>query len=117
MMINKSTVRNPVTMPDADRMGQSILRDPGLETVPDPLRGELRKLIAIASGGRYAVVPAALIFRVAPNGDVRAALSIVVIDGRRGTISFRAVAMADGPDPLTAFDRAMKNLTPIDIDP
>jgi len=98
--------------------------------VPDPLRSQLRTLAAIA-GGRYALVPAALVFRrtVAP-GDGRtvpgptappplphppvatAELSIVMVDVRLGRIDWRTIARGQGDDPWSALTRAVKNLTP-----
>src|SRR5881628_1389310 len=60
--------RAPGVAPNPDQMGTAILlrgtnQDP--EMVPDPLRNELRTLAALAGsgGGRYALVPAGLVFR------------------------------------------------------
>ncbi|OLC02949.1 MAG: hypothetical protein AUH46_06130 [Gemmatimonadetes bacterium 13_1_40CM_70_15] len=102
------------------------LRRAARRAVPDPLRSQLRTLAAIA-GGRYALVPAALVFRrtVAP-GDGRtgpgptaspsplatAELSIVMVDVRLGRIDWRTIARGQGDDPWSALTRAVKNLTP-----
>ncbi|MGH7606720.1 MAG: hypothetical protein ACREME_05220, partial [Gemmatimonadales bacterium] len=80
--------------------------------VPDPLRYQLRTLVGIV-GGRYALVPAGLVFRQASGRPVAVAeLSVVLIDTRVGRIGWRTVAHGEGDDPWTALTRAIKNLTP-----
>jgi len=62
--LRKAARRAPGIAPDPDQMGTALLRAPNIEIVPDPLRGELRTLVALAAnGGRYALVPAALVYR------------------------------------------------------
>src|SRR5256885_3948888 len=47
-----------------DQMATAVLRVESITQVPDPLRSQLRTLAAVAgSGGRFVVVPAALIYR------------------------------------------------------
>jgi hypothetical protein len=110
---------------DPDQMGTSFLRAEQLVDVPDPLRYQLRTLVGI-TGGRYALVPAGLVFRIAPRpaGSVGAQhaaplpmvgvaeLSIVLIDTRTGRVGWRTVARGEGGDPWTALTRAVKALTP-----
>ena len=104
--------------------------------VPDPLRTQLRTLVALA-GGRFALVPAALVYRRsggravgrsgAPqkpvSGDVgaqhaaplhiaMAELSVVLVDTRLGKVVWRTVARGDGADPWAALTGALKSLTP-----
>src|SRR5205814_8674478 len=72
--LRKAARRAPGIAPDPDQMGTALLRAPNIEIVPDPLRGELRTLVALAAnGGRYALVPAALVYRRAggPPGGGR----------------------------------------------
>jgi len=67
--LRKAARRAPGIAPDPDQMGTALLRAPNIEIVPDPLRGELRTLVALAAnGGRYALVPAALVYRRAGRG-------------------------------------------------
>jgi hypothetical protein len=112
-------------MPEPDQMGTAFLRADKLVDVPDPLRYQLRQLGGIA-GGRFALVPAGLVFRVAPRpagpvGAQHAAplpivgvaeLSVVLVDTRVGKVGWRTVARGEGQDPWTALTRAMKSLTP-----
>jgi hypothetical protein len=101
-------------------MGSAILlhgtkQDP--EMVPDPLRSELRTLAALAGGGggRYALVPAGLIFRrTGRPADLTATaeLTVVLVDVRTGRVGFRTVARGQGGDPWTALTSAVKSLTP-----
>jgi hypothetical protein len=121
--LRRAARRAPGIAPDPDQMGSAILvhgskHNP--ETVPDPLRSELRTLAALAGsgGGRYVLVPAGLVFRrptpppvVAP-GVGTAELTIVLADVRTGRVGFRTVARGEGPDPWTALTRAVKSLTP-----
>ena len=51
---------------DPDQMGTPFLRAENIIDVPDPLRYQLRTLMGLA-GGRYALVPAGLVFRVADS--------------------------------------------------
>ena len=131
--------RAPGVAPNPDQMGSAILlhgtkREP--EIVPDPLRSQLRTLSALAGGGRYALIPAGLVFRrpggqadgrpagaapgsvgaqhAAPlaNELATAELTVVLVDVRTGRVGFRTVARGDGADPWTALTRALKSLTP-----
>lgn len=126
--LRRAARRAPGFAPDPDRMGTAILfRAGNLRIVPDPLRNELRTLTALAGsgGGRYALVPAGLIFTrphspasgVAPAGGGpqprgRAELTVLLVDVRTGQIGFRTVARGEGDDPWTALVRAVKSLTP-----
>lgn len=97
---------------DPDQMGTAFLRAEQLVDVPDPLRHQLRTLVGLV-GGRYALVPAGLVYRAAAGqpGAV-AELSVVLIDTRVGRIGWRTVARGEGEDPWTALTRAVKQLTP-----
>lgn len=101
---------------DPDQMGTSFLRAEKLVDVPDPLRYQLRTLVGLI-GGRYAMIPAGLVFRAAspaaaPRGLATAELSIVMVDTRVGRVGWRTVARGEGDDPWTALTRAVKSLTP-----
>lgn len=101
---------------DPDQMGTSVLRDDRLELVPDPLRTQLRALNAIA-GDRFAVVPAALLYRRSADSTARprtatAELSMVMVDVRTGRVVWRTIARGDGPDPWGSLTAAVKSLTP-----
>ncbi len=99
-----------------DQMGTSLLRAEGMTDVPDPLRSQMRTLTALAGTGRYALVPAALVYRVAKTGGpppiATAELTVVMVDARLGKIGFYTVARGEGEDPWTALTRAVKALTP-----
>jgi len=131
--LRKAARRAPGIAPDPDQMGTALLRAPNIEIVPDPLRGELRTLVALAAnGGRYALVPAALVYRraggqavgrpvVAPplpaarppdRPPATAELTIVMVDVRTGRLGFRTTARGDGDDPWSALTGAVKSLTP-----
>jgi hypothetical protein len=110
--LRRTARRAPGIAPDPDQMGTAILfRGERLEVVPDPLRSELRTLAALAGGARYALIPAALVFRrTAPLPS--AELTVVMADVRTGRIGFRTVARGEGEDPWSALTRAVKSLTP-----
>lgn len=98
---------------DPDQLGTAVLRAEQLVNVPDPLRSQLRTLGALG-GGRYAVVPAALVYHrsAIPPHSPTAELSIVLVDTRLARIEWRTVARGDGQDPWAALTRAVKALTP-----
>lgn len=127
--LRRAARRAPGIAPNPDQMGTAILlrrtkQDP--EMVPDPLRNELRTLTALAGsgGGRYALVPAGLVYRrtveqsngrtvtPGPLGRATAELTVVMVDVRTGRVGFRTVARGEGDDPWTALTRAVKSLTP-----
>jgi hypothetical protein len=117
--LRRAARRAPGIAPNPDQMGSAILlhrtkQQP--EMVPDPLRSELRTLSALAGGGRYALIPAGLVFRRTGGSPDRltatAELTVVMVDVRTGRVGFRTVARGDGDDPWTALTRAVKNLTP-----
>jgi len=131
--LRRAARRAPGIAANPDQMGTAILlrgtkQQP--EMVPDPLRGELRTLAALAGGGRYALVPAGLVFRRTvgpgvggaqhavplesgtPPPIATAELTVVMVDVRTGRVGFRTVARGEGDDPWTALTRAVKSLTP-----
>ena len=105
--------RAPTVAPDPDRMGQSILRAK-LEDVPDPLRGNLRSLMALV-GGRLVLVPAALSFLQEPDGQIRAELALAMADTRTGKVVWRTLAWAVGPTPARALSAALDTVLPVGL--
>jgi hypothetical protein len=98
-------------------MGTPFLRATNIIDVPDPLRYQLRTLLGLV-GGRYALIPAGLVFRIPPGRPpagplvATAELSMVLIDTRVGKVGWRTIARGEGQDPWTALTRAVKALTP-----
>lgn len=122
--LRRAARRSGGVVADPDQLGTAILRAERLVDVPDPLRSQLRTLVALA-GGRYALVPAALVYRrtVGPTDGrtdpaaatpavATAELSIVLVDVRLGKVGWRTIARGDGADPWTALTAAVKALTP-----
>jgi hypothetical protein len=113
--LRRQARRSPTFAANPDQMGTALLRGERVVDVPDPLRAELRTLVAIADA-RYALVPAQLVFRRKPgSADLRmgtAELTVVIVDARLGRVGFRTIARGDGTDPWTALTRAVKALTP-----
>ncbi len=114
--LRRQARRSPTFATNPDQMGTAMLRNDRIDFIPDPLRAELRALVAIADA-RYVLAPAQLVFRRAttPGSPARtgtAELTVVIVDGRLGRVSWRTVARGDGPDPWTALTRAVKALTP-----
>lgn len=115
--LRKMARRAPTVAPDPDRMGQSLLRGTKIEDVPDPLRSNLRSLMAIA-GGRYALVPAALAFVNEPAGapaPVRAELSLTLVDTRTGKVVWRSLAWGTGATPERALVAALNTVFPVGL--
>lgn len=109
--------RAPGIAADPDQLGTAFLRASGIVDVPDPLRYQLRTLVGLV-GGRYALIPAGLVFRVPPGRPpasppvAKAELSMVLVDTRVGKVGWRTIARGEGEDPWTALTRAVKSLTP-----
>jgi hypothetical protein len=102
--------RAPGMLVQPDQMGTSLLRTP-FEQVPDPLRIQLRALTGVA-GGKYALIPASLVFFAAGEGQGRAELTMVLVDVRLGRPVWRSVAVGTGNDPWEATRTALKSLVP-----
>ena len=113
--LRRQARRSPTFAANPDQMGTALLRGARVVDVPDPLRAELRTLVAIADA-RYALVPAQLVFvRTPGSADPRtgtAELTVVIVDARLGRVGFRTIARGDGTDPWMALTRAVKALTP-----
>src|SRR5207247_5173486 len=129
--LRRAARRAPAVAHNPDQMGTAMLRAENISVVPDPLRSELRTLVALAGsgGGRYALIPAALVYRRSgspekkASGDVgaqhaahlyvaTAELSMAMVDVRLGRVDWRTVARGEGDDPWSSLGRAMKSVTP-----
>lgn len=112
--LRKVARRAPGIAPDPDRMGQAVLRVQNIKEVPDPLRSNLRTLMALV-GGRFVLVPAALGFLTEPGEQVRAELSLVLADTRDGRVLWRSLARGTGPTPARALAAAMETVLPVGL--
>lgn len=113
--LRKTARRAPGIAPDPDRMGQAILRVPNMKDVPDPLRSQLRSLVAL-NGGRFALVPAALAFTQLPDGaGLRAEFSLALADTRTGKVVWRTLAWGDGPTPTRALGATFATVFPTEL--
>ncbi|HEY6809400.1 MAG TPA: hypothetical protein VI160_11510 [Gemmatimonadales bacterium] len=109
--LRREARRAPGIVSDPEQMGSALLRAPNIVSVPDPLRSQLRALGAIA-GGRFLLVPAALVYQKGVTAPAAAELSIVLVDIRLGEVQWRSLAKGEGADPWSALSAAMKQLTP-----
>lgn len=109
--LRRAARRAPGLLAEPDQMGTALLRFPNSSRIPDPLRSQMRGLTGVA-GGRYALVPASLVFTVTDEGRGRAELTLVIADVRTGLVGWRTVAHAEGDDPWSALRDALKTLTP-----
>lgn len=112
--LRKVARRAPTVAPDPDRMGQSLLRTAELKDVPDPLRSQLRSLMALV-GGRFVMVPASLSFVPDTSGAIRAELSLVLADTRTGKVLWRTVGWGLGATPAAALSAAMATVLPVGL--
>jgi hypothetical protein len=110
--------RSPGMVKDPDTYGQAIVRSSRYKDknkeLPEPLRGNLRNLVAVA-GGRFALVPAALVLdRGADSAAIRATLTLVLTDARAGRVLWRTAASGQGATPDAALDAALATALPLD---
>jgi hypothetical protein len=110
--LRKIARRSAGFVEDPDEMGQAVLRSPGMEKVPDPLRSSLRGLVALV-GGRYALVPASLGFGPEASGQIRADLTLVLADTRSGKVLWRSLAYGRGSSPDQALNAAVAAVLPV----
>ena len=100
-------------VPNPDQMGQSIMRSWSLTSVPDPLRSNLRKLLAIANA-RYALIPASLILSADSTGALTASMAILLADTRTGRVVWRSVAKGSGGTPEQVLGKAVATVFPVE---
>jgi hypothetical protein len=118
--VRRMARRAPGLVADPDQLGTAVLRVQKLTVVPDPLRGQVRTLAALAGGGRHVLIPVALIYRRARGGAPSPAaaptgvaeLALVLADIRTGSIEWRTIATGEGDDPWITLTRAVKHMTP-----
>jgi hypothetical protein len=106
--------RAPGIIPSPDKMGQSVMRNPRMNSVPDPLRSYLRQLVGLAGGARYALLPAALTLAPAGGDSLEVTLSAVLTDGRMGTVQWRTRAVGRGETATEALRIALATIVPIE---
>jgi len=104
--------RAPGIAADPDYMGQSALRNPQIEKVPDPLFANMRTLMAIA-GGRFVLVPASLSFQHDSTGAVETHVNWAGVDTRTGNIAFRSYIKSAGATPAEALQHSLEVLLPV----
>lgn len=109
--LRRAAARAPGLLTNPDQMGTAILRSPGIDQIPDPLRSQMRSLNGVAAD-RYALIPTALVFTRTPDGRGQAELMLVMGDVRTGVLPWRTVARGEGDDPWEALRVAFKTLTP-----
>lgn len=111
--LRKVARRAPGLVGDPDQMGQAVMRAPGLKVIPDPLRSNLRNLVALTDG-RIVMIPAALGFTLDSARAVRAELSLVAADVRSGKVLWRGQAVGSGATPSAALQTALFTALPVD---
>lgn len=104
--------RAPTLVTDPDRMGQAILRNEGMNVLPDPFRTYARNLVAVTDG-RLLLVPASLEFTDVETRGTRAQLVMVMADARMARVVWRTVATGYGPTAGLALDSAMATVLPL----
>ncbi|MEP6690302.1 MAG: hypothetical protein ABJD07_04045 [Gemmatimonadaceae bacterium] len=80
----KSAKRNATYVADPYALGEEALRPPRKvpDLIPDPLATQLRGLVALHEGARYALLPVEVRFEKIGTSQARAVLHLVVIDTR-----------------------------------
>jgi hypothetical protein len=82
-------------------------------TIPEPLRAQLRQLTGIAAGGRYALIPAQLVFgRDGADQPAHADFTIVLADVRAGEIRWSQTLRGTGSSPWEAVAAAVRTMFP-----
>ena len=98
---------------DPDRLGHAILRDVNLKVVPDPLRSQIRTLVALVDA-RYCLVPTAVVFLKEPNGKIKSEMMLVLVDARTGVPGWHSIASATGDTPGQAFKASLSHVLRIE---
>ena len=108
--LRRAARRAPGMLANPDQIGTALLRN-AFETIPDPLRSQLRTLNGVA-GGRHALIPASLVFFSDDDTEGRAELTLAIVDVRTARVVWRTVAKGTGSDPWDALWAALRSLVP-----
>jgi hypothetical protein len=106
-VISASARRNTGMVPDphALAVGNLVrLAKAGDDPLSEPLATQIRQLVALREG-RYAILPAALVFENAPNG-MRAKVLLYLVDSRTARITWSGEVRSD---VTPVFSAAMAN--------
>jgi hypothetical protein len=114
--LRKVARRAPGLVGDPDQMGQAVMRAPHIRVLPDPLRSNLRSLVALTDA-RVVMSPASLAFSLDSVRAVRADLSLVAADARSGKVLWRSLAVGTGPTPMAALETALAAVLPLGAGP
>jgi len=112
--LRRSTTRAGGLLPSPDRMGQAVMRSSNLRETPDPLRGYLRQLVALAGGARFALIPAAMWITPTQSDTLLVELSAVLTDARTGKVMWRTLAAGKGETLADAYHAALATILATD---
>jgi hypothetical protein len=108
--LQTAAAKAPGMLVDPYQMTTIQLQTHALTTVPSNLLTQLRGVTAVASGGRYVVVPANLWF-TATGGAASAHLVVALADVRIGAVSWSGTLTGVGNTPFKAVEQAVLALT------
>ena len=109
--LKRASSQAPGMLSDPYQISTVALSSRALTTVPSSLLTQLRGLTAVASGGRFVVVPANL-WLTSQGPMTKANLVVAVADVRSGTVSWSGTTSGLGADPWTAIGEAVLGLAP-----
>lgn len=115
--LRRATTRSGGLLPSPDRMGQSVMRSSNLKDTPDPLRGYVRQLVALAGGARFALIPAAMWITPTQSDTLVVELSAVLTDARTGKVMWRTLAAGRGETMADAYHAALATILATDGTP
>jgi hypothetical protein len=115
--LRRATTRSGGLLPSPDRMGQSVMRSSNLKETPDPLRGYVRQLVALAGGARFALIPAAMWITPTQSDTLVVELSAVLTDARTGRVMWRTLAAGKGETMADAYHAALATILAADGTP
>lgn len=110
--LRQAARKAPGLLADPDRMATSRLRTYALQTVPEPLRAQLRTLTAATGGGRYALVPAGLTVTRIEEDRYLADLTYTLVDTRMGAVSWSSTLRGNSLDIWDAVAQTARLLLP-----
>ena len=112
--LRRATTRAGGLLPSPDRMGQSVMRSSNMKDTPDPLRGYIRQLVALAGGARFALIPAAMWITPTKSDTLVVELSAVLTDARTGRVMWRTLAAGRGETMADAYHAALATILAAD---
>jgi hypothetical protein len=108
--LRNAAAKGPGMLVPPEQIGTSRILVKIAAPVPEPVRSQMRQLTAVATGGRFALVPATLVIERADSTRGRVKLVVALIDLRWGAVRWGGTLIGLSENPWDAISQAASQL-------